>query len=751
MMINRWLSGVMLVSLLSFCAASSAAESPAKPSDVRIIIDISGSMKETDPENLRIPALNLLVELLPDQSQAGVWTFGRYVNMLVPLAAVDQPWREAAKEQGKSVNSVGLYTNLTEALAKASWKVTPDSGFNHSVILLTDGKIDMAEAGQNAEQVNSAERTRLFNEVLPVYAAAGARIHTLALSDGADKALLQQISLETGGLFLQASSADELLKAFLKAFDRAVPVEQVPMEDNRFSIDASVKEFTALIFRKGGGKETRLMQPDGTLISYADAQQQDAVRWHQDVNFDLITVQSPQAGSWAADADLDPDNRVQILSDLTLNVEGLPVSLFSGNPIELAIALKNAGEVVDEDALLRLTDISLKVTAPDGRSGSKLLSDPENLPTDGIFREALTRLSQVGEYRFEINAIGRTFQRRQVLSSTLMEPLRVEVLPQPAEQRVDIRVIPEGANVDSGLSRVIAKISSPDESSIIQSMEFDAAQQAWLLSLSADKGAGIYDVVLNIRGVSKGGATFKSKPDDIRIEFPLIDPDAPPAENSMAAEDASVAENPASVPVAESQSAAMAEGQQPPQAETAAPAEPAEEKAPEEKAPEPAAEETIKPDLAKRFAEQEDIAEPPVKEEEGIAWWVYLLLALGNLAVFGGAGYWWFMKRRQSNAAAAAAPVSHDRLPDDLPHDDLSDDDFAGDFDAFDGESEEEIPLPSSAPSSMGGDTDINVSLDDDFDIDPDESPVADDDWGEFDADNESPPESADDDENKPA
>jgi hypothetical protein len=744
MMINRWLSGVMFVSLLSFCAVSSAAESPAKPSDVRIIIDISGSMKETDPENLRIPALNLLVELLPDQSQAGVWTFGRYVNMLVPLAAVNQSWRDAAKEQRKSVNSVGLHTNLTEALAKASWKVAADSGFNHSVILLTDGKIDMAEAGQNAEQVNSAERTRLFNEVLPVYTAAGARIHTLALSDGADKSLLQQISLETGGLFLEASSADELLKAFLKAFDRAVPVEQVPMDDNRFDIDASVKEFTALIFRKGGGKETRLIQPDGSVITYADAQPEGAVRWHQDVNFDLITVQSPQTGSWVADADLDPDNRVQILSDLTLNVEGLPVSLFSGNPLELEIALKNAGSIVAEDALLRLTDISLKVTAPDGRSGSKLLSDPENLPTDGIFREALTRLSQVGEYRFEINAIGRTFQRRQVLSSTLMEPLRVEILPQPAEQKVEIRVIPEGANVDSGLSRVIAKISSPDESSIIQSMEFDAAQQAWILELRADKGPGAYDIVLNIRGVSKGGATFKSKPDDIRVEFPLIDPDAPavaaPAAESDA-ESAAVDVSPQNIP----------ESEQMPETgpDTSIQKQVADEEKPAP-AEEPAAE-VIKPDLAKRFAEQEDVIEPPVKEEEGIAWWVYLLLALGNLAVFGGAGYWWFMKRRQSSAASAAAPASHDRLPDDLPHDDLTDDDFAGDFDAFDGESEEEIPLPSSAPSSMGGDTDINVSLDDDFDIDPDENPVADDDWGEFDADNESSSGSPDDDENKPA
>jgi len=108
------------------------------------------------------------------------------------------------------------------------------------------------------------------------------------------------------------------------------------------------------------------------------------------------------------------------------------------------------------------------------------------------------------------------------------------------------------------------------------------------------------------------------------------------------------------------------------------------------------------------------------------------------------------MKRRQSKDAAAPASADHKALPDDLQHDDLTDDDFAGDFDAFDGESEEEIPLPSSAPSSMGGDADINVSMDDDFDIDPDENKAADEDWGEFDTNDDPLADAADDDTNKP-
>src|SRR6187402_3821518 len=42
------------------------------PSDVRVLIDISGSMKQTDPQNLRKPAVDLIARLLPDKSRAGI-------------------------------------------------------------------------------------------------------------------------------------------------------------------------------------------------------------------------------------------------------------------------------------------------------------------------------------------------------------------------------------------------------------------------------------------------------------------------------------------------------------------------------------------------------------------------------------------------------------------------------------------------------------------------------------------------------
>ena len=75
--------------------------------DLRIIVDISCSMKKTDTHNLRRSAVRLLAGLIPDGSRSGIWNFGKQVNMSVKIGTVNDAWRELAREQSKKINSVG--------------------------------------------------------------------------------------------------------------------------------------------------------------------------------------------------------------------------------------------------------------------------------------------------------------------------------------------------------------------------------------------------------------------------------------------------------------------------------------------------------------------------------------------------------------------------------------------------------------------------------------------------------------------
>ena len=134
----RCLIAVMFVSL-------SLIPAVLANSDVRILVDISGSMKKNDPNNLRKPAIELLIDLLPQGSKAGIWSFGEYVNMLVKHQVVDDQWRQQAKQQLSEISNLGQRTNIGEVLQTSSYDFDY-SNFEEGVqfILLTDGLVDVS-------------------------------------------------------------------------------------------------------------------------------------------------------------------------------------------------------------------------------------------------------------------------------------------------------------------------------------------------------------------------------------------------------------------------------------------------------------------------------------------------------------------------------------------------------------------------------------------------------------------------------
>ncbi len=282
-----WLAVCALVA--SVCSAGEA--NAPKPSDVRVVIDISGSMKKTDPANLRKPAVDLIVRLLPDQSKAGIWTFGQSVNMLVPHRVVDAQWRSEGTNKAKAINSVAMFTNIGAALeAAAADHSTPSSDYNRHLILLTDGVVDI-----NKEAViNLNERKRILTELLPALKASDYRIHTIALSADADQELMKKLSIATDGVFEVADTADELMATFLRIFDQAVPAERVPLDENGFLVDSSIQEFTALIFRRAEVPASVIIAPDGKEYSATDPA--NNVNWYRTDKYYLITVQQPVAG-----------------------------------------------------------------------------------------------------------------------------------------------------------------------------------------------------------------------------------------------------------------------------------------------------------------------------------------------------------------------------------------------------------------------------------------------------------------------
>jgi len=130
-------------------------------SNVKVLIDVSGSMKKNDPKNVRSPALRLLVGLLPADSTAGVLNFGTTVIEIVKSAKADETWKDKARKSSHSIHSRDLFTNIGQALKVAAqdWKPVDDKTQlkeNRSIIILTDGMVDISK--DDIEAVHEAGR-----------------------------------------------------------------------------------------------------------------------------------------------------------------------------------------------------------------------------------------------------------------------------------------------------------------------------------------------------------------------------------------------------------------------------------------------------------------------------------------------------------------------------------------------------------------------------------------------------------------
>jgi uncharacterized protein (TIGR03503 family) len=496
-----------------------SSKSGAGVADIRMLIDISGSMKKNDPSNLRIPAVNLLTELIPDGDKAGVWTFGQWVNNLIRAKVVDDAWRLDAKEKAKQINSVALYTNIGAVLEKASddFKQKDKDFSNTHFILLTDGMVDIDKDPVK----NSTERDRILTTLLQKFKEKGAKIHAVSLSKNADTSLMDKLAIQTGGQSAVAETSDDLTKVFLQALQQAVPSEQVPIEGNEFVIDSSIEEFTALIFRGKGDVPTEIISPDESVYNYSN--KGGDVKWYQDQGYDLITVSRPLEGTWKIKSEIQPDSQVTVVSNLQLNVTKLPVNFYAGEHLDIAVSFVEDGSVVTKPEFLSLLDVSLQLMTESNKTATKTISKPDQPPIDGVFKDSIRKLTKIGRYEITVLVDGKTFKRKKKQVINLRAPFDFEfsVRGEGDKAYYELVVSPMNESISVKDTNIFAKVNSPDGGSLINALDLDEASGRWKIAIRPDKGDGLYTVTVKVKATTIDGKRFKFKPKPFEAEFPI--------------------------------------------------------------------------------------------------------------------------------------------------------------------------------------------------------------------------------------
>ncbi|MET1254289.1 VWA domain-containing protein [Aliikangiella maris] len=637
---NLWLTSFLVYGAL--LAVHVNAKNARVTPDVRVLIDISGSMKKNDPENLRVPALQLITNLLPKKSKAGVWTFGRYVNMMVPLSEVDENWQNKATQTAKKINSAGLYTNIGSVMEKASfgWN-SPDPDEKRSLILLTDGMVDISKD----PQVNAKERERIIQKVLPKLKKANVAIHTVALSQNADHELLKLLSSQTDGWYQAVDNAEKLQKVFLKIFEQSTQRDNLPLTDNQFTVDNSIEEMTLLVFKKSAAEQVALIDPQGQKISHGS--DNGNVRWFSADGYALITVKTPQPGNWKIEANVDPDNRVMVVSKLGLNINPVPNNLLSGESIDYQMELLEDGTKITKEDFLKLINARLLQDKNGQASKMAMFYDSGS----HVFKQSFFTDEFEGVLQLTLEVKSPTFERmRNHAVNIYGSPLITEIqqsdsLEQPHLIRFQVRE----DIVDASTLQVNATIRYPDQEKQYRVID-DFSRP---LELKVFPAGGEYSVALDISGKTSLSRNFTVSPAPVvftakAIQSEQLVGETPQDDTQEATEVPNLTEQLAAQITDSAQEEAATEPQE------------------HEKI-----EENSKPETLPT-QDNEDVA-PPEQEESNIRMWVYIGLGANLfIGLLGFLGWKLIKKKNQSNTYSMTSELGLDDEEDD---DDDQDDD----------------------------------------------------------------------------
>jgi hypothetical protein len=198
------LAAALIAALVSAPPPAAAADRCAPATNIEAIVDDSGSMSVTDPNRLRVQALDLLIQTLPPATTLGAVEFGSGIEGIpglfegTPAAKTLFPpipiGPNAAAMQGSlkaNINADDGATDYNGAFAKAD----ADDPGSEARIFLTDG-------GHNEGSYNEAH---LAHNV-PTYVIGFGS----GLGGAEDSARLKKIAADTGGKVYELEDASEL-------------------------------------------------------------------------------------------------------------------------------------------------------------------------------------------------------------------------------------------------------------------------------------------------------------------------------------------------------------------------------------------------------------------------------------------------------------------------------------------------------------------------------------------------------------
>jgi len=186
----------------------------------------------------------------------------------------------------------------------------------------------------------------------------------------------------------------------------------IPLLDNRFRIDPNTQEVTIILNHAKKPQKAVIVKPDGS--KWYEERHPKRVAWLKTRDQDIITIQNPTPGPWQAIAQLNGENRIQLLNPISLHVDRFPVRVYRNEYLSTRASLEEDGNIITNKTFLKNAMLTVSLIGKAKKLISLYKDNGENydkLPFDGELTTDMFINLIPGRYSFSVKTRNNIFVR----------------------------------------------------------------------------------------------------------------------------------------------------------------------------------------------------------------------------------------------------------------------------------------------------------------------------------------------------
>ena len=418
---RKYIKGTwILLVLMLFCLPQmTLANTNNDQLDAILVIDASGSMKETDPNKLGLEGVKLFIDMMAATgNQVGIVTYGSEVDEVYPMTKVNsQSDKEAIKDFVDGITRELEYTDITAGLSKAmSMESSRDTSDGNSplIIIFTDGN----NAVGGVKDRDYATIDKELDGLLQEAKSKDYPIYTIGLNDNGklNEDYLKNISDQTNALAFIAKDPAELPDILTQIFaaHSNLKVQSLPsmvgtgnFEEININIPNGNVLEANISATASQAVELRLVDPSG---KYRGIPSND-ITLHKSNSYHLLKVLRPMEGDWKLYVKGMPRDQINIdlvyNYDLDVTLEPLSQTSFvKGEDLKVSAYLSLQGTAIVDDALYQNAKAMLILRNTQSGVETRVDMGMNNQKFSGSYQ-----LNEEGEFEVSVLVEDTSFQR----------------------------------------------------------------------------------------------------------------------------------------------------------------------------------------------------------------------------------------------------------------------------------------------------------------------------------------------------